>query len=78
MAQATPVLNLEVTDLIQKAKAAQAEYKNFNQKQVDAVVDKVAEQLTEAAEKLARLAIEETGLGNVEDKTVLQFLTFRN
>ena len=69
MAQATPIVNIEVTDLIQEAKAAQAKYKTFNQEQVDAVVDKVAAELTKAAEKLARMANEETGLGNVEDKT---------
>jgi acetaldehyde dehydrogenase (acetylating) len=75
MAQATPVKKLEVTGLVQKAKVAQTDYQTFNQEQVDAIVDNVAAALTEAAEKLARMANEETGLGNIEDKTAKNLFT---
>ncbi|GAB3807436.1 aldehyde dehydrogenase family protein [Virgibacillus kimchii] len=54
--------------LIQEAKAAQAMYQTYNQEQVDKVVDRVAKELTNAAETLAQMAHEETGLGNAEDK----------
>jgi acetaldehyde dehydrogenase (acetylating) len=70
MIQAMPVKQLEVIELIPNAKAAHEKYKNYTQEQVDAIVDNVAEVLTNEAERLARMANEETGLGNVKDKTI--------
>lgn len=65
----TQVKTKEVEVLIQEAKVAQEQYKTFTQEQVDKIVGAVATELTTAAEALAKLANEETGFGNVPDKT---------
>lgn len=59
----------EVRDLLAQATAAQKKFALFSQEQVDAVVEACAAVAAEAAEPLARLAVEETGFGNVLDKT---------
>lgn len=58
----------EVRDLIERAVQAQQKFADFSQAQVDTVIDAMAEAATAAAEELARLAVEETGYGNVKDK----------
>jgi acetaldehyde dehydrogenase (acetylating) len=58
----------EVRLLCQKAKEAQLEFKHFNQEQVDAVVKAMVMAGYNEAERLAKLAVEETGFGKVEDK----------
>lgn len=59
----------EVEQLIENAVIAQKEYANFTQEQVDAIVTAVAEALTHKSVELAKLAHDETGFGNVTDKT---------
>jgi acetaldehyde dehydrogenase (acetylating) len=59
----------EARTLAQKARAAQRVLAGFSQEQVDRVVDAMAAAARAEAEPLARLAHEETGFGNVEDKT---------
>lgn len=58
----------QVRDLVQRAHEAQQRWAAFSQAQIDAVIDAMAEAATRAAEPLARLAVEETGYGNVPDK----------
>lgn len=58
----------EVRDLLQKAKAAQLEFRNYSQHQVDTIVKAMADAGYEAAERLGRMACEETGFGKPEDK----------
>lgn len=58
----------EVRDLIERAVEAQQKFAAFSQAQVDAVIDAMAEAATAAAEEVARIAVEETGYGNVKDK----------
>lgn len=59
-----------VTALVSKARTAQAQFDRYSQQQVDEVVTAAAWALMKPAnnERLARLAVEETGLGNVADK----------
>jgi acetaldehyde dehydrogenase (acetylating) len=59
----------EVRNQVTLASAAQKKFATFSQKQVDAVVAACAHAAAEAAEPLARRAVEETGFGNVADKT---------
>ncbi len=59
----------EVRDLLAHATAAQKKSASFSQEQVNAVVEACAVAGAEAAESLARKAVEETGFGNVLDKT---------
>jgi succinate-semialdehyde dehydrogenase len=58
----------EVKDLIAKARKAQAAYEALSQEQVDAIVRDMAKYVYDNAEKLARMAVDETGIGNYEDK----------
>lgn len=57
-----------VSALIDKAKKAQKEFETYNQSQVDQVVRMVGKAVYDKGEELARLAIDETGMGNYEDK----------
>src|SRR5262245_18889908 len=52
-----------------RARAAQQVLAGFSQEEVDRIVDAMAEAARAEAERLARLAHEETGFGNVGDKT---------
>jgi acetaldehyde dehydrogenase (acetylating) len=58
----------EARELVARASEAQKAFAKFSQEQVDAVVAACAEAATNAAEQLARVAVEETGYGNVPDK----------
>ena len=58
----------EVRNLVAKAKMAQLEFKHFNQAQVDKIVKAMVDAGYEASEKLAEMAHQETGFGNVADK----------
>ena len=56
--------------LIEKARAAQAIFENYNQEQVDRVVKAVGKVVFDNALVLSQEAVEETGYGNVESKVV--------
>ncbi len=60
----------EARDLAKKAKEAQLEFKHYNQEQVDKIVKAMADAGYKAAEKLARMAHEETGFGVIEHKII--------
>lgn len=57
-----------VNELIKKSRLAQKEYEKFNQKQVDQVVREIGKAVYYNAELLARMAVDETGMGVYEDK----------
>ena len=58
----------EARALVRSARVAQAEFAGCDQDKVDAVIRAVAKAAAAQAEPLARLAVEETGFGKVEDK----------
>ena len=58
----------EARALARRAKQAWLELAEFSQERVDAIVDAMAAAATPQAEAFARLAVEETGYGVVEDK----------
>jgi len=58
----------EARHAVERAHEAQKKFALFSQQQVDAVVEACATAATDAADSLARLAVEETGYGNVPDK----------
>jgi acetaldehyde dehydrogenase (acetylating) len=60
----------EARDLVARAAEAQKKFSTFSQQQLDVVVEACAEAATSAGEQLARLAVEETGYGNVPDKII--------
>jgi len=53
---------------VEKAYDAQRTFAEFSQERVDAVIEAMAEAGLRDAERLARLAVEETGFGKYEDK----------
>ena len=59
----------EARDLAKQADLAQQELFFCSQKQLDAIVEAIADAFSDAAAELARMAYEETGFGNVADKT---------
>ncbi len=58
----------EVRAKVDQAYAAWQRYRTFTQQQVDAVVEAVAGAGRAHARRLAELAVEETGMGNADDK----------
>lgn len=60
----------EVRDLVEKAKLAQEELSQLDQKEVNAIVKSIADGGVRNARRLAELANKETGFGIVEDKIV--------
>ena len=64
----------EVRRKVALAYEASLEFRKFSQEQVDAIVDRAAAAARENSERLARLAVEETGYGNVRDKTIKNLL----
>jgi acetaldehyde dehydrogenase (acetylating) len=58
----------EARQAVERASEAQKTFAAFSQEQVDGVVEACAEAATAAGEQLARMAVEETGYGNVPDK----------
>lgn len=64
----------EVRNLVEKAKAAQKEYANFNQAQVDKIVHAITVACEANLEPLAKMAVEETGFGIWQDKVLKNVL----
>jgi succinate-semialdehyde dehydrogenase len=58
-----------IGEYIQRAKLAQAEFEKKSQEEVDAGVMAIAKAIYDHAEELAEMAVEESGMGNVPDKT---------
>lgn len=59
----------QVRKLLCNAHKAKEEMKKLSQQQIDKIVKAIADAATQNAEHLAKLAVEETGFGNVKDKT---------
>jgi acetaldehyde dehydrogenase (acetylating) len=58
----------EVRNYLEEAKSAQAIVAKMSQEEIDKIVESMSNAGKEAAEKLAAMAVEETGFGNVPDK----------
>jgi acetaldehyde dehydrogenase (acetylating) len=58
----------EVRDLVQKAAQAKHEFHSYDQQRVDRIVKAMVDAGFEAADRLGRIAHEETGFGTPEDK----------
>ncbi len=63
-------INQEISELIEKSKIAQQSIEHFDQNQTDALITAIAWSVVkqENAQKLARLAVDEGGFGNFDDK----------
>jgi succinate-semialdehyde dehydrogenase len=58
----------QIQELVTRARAAQAVFELFSQEQVDAIVKGIGKYVYDNAEVLARMAVDETGIGVYEDK----------
>ncbi len=65
----------EVRTKVEKAHAAFLKYRSYSQEQIDAVVEAMSAAAQANAVRLAELAVEETGYGNVKDKIGKNLLT---
>src|ERR671926_391984 len=60
----------QIQELITRARTAQAAFESFSQEQVDAIVKGIGKYVYDNAEPLARMAVDETGIGVYEDKVI--------
>ena len=60
----------EVRDLIRQAKEAQVKLREFPQKKLDDICRAIAGACAAQSERLAKLAVEETGFGVWQDKVL--------
>ncbi|MDR1916821.1 MAG: acetaldehyde dehydrogenase (acetylating) [Synergistaceae bacterium] len=64
----------EVRNLVARASEAQKKFAGYNQAQVDGLVEAIALECAAHAEPLAKMAVEETGFGVWQDKTLKNLL----
>lgn len=57
-----------IEELVSKSRIAQSKYENFTQEQVNEIVREIAKVVYDRAEELAKMAVEETGMGVYKDK----------
>lgn len=57
-----------IENLVSNARVAQKEYENFTQEQVDTIVREIGKIIYDRAEELAKMAVEETGMGVYDHK----------
>src|SRR3984893_1593313 len=60
--------NAQIRELVTQAREAQAAFECFSQEQVDAIVKGIGKYVYDHADSLARMAVDETGIGVYEDK----------
>ena len=60
----------EVRNLIAASKAAQEEYSSWDQQRVDMLIKAITEECEKDSERLAKMAVEETGFGIWQDKVL--------
>ncbi len=58
----------EIMNIVDRSRAALKQIENYSQEQVDALVKIIGKVVFDNAELFARLAVEESGMGNYEDK----------
>lgn len=61
---------MEVKQLVEKARLAMVEIQNYDQIQVDNMLEAMSNNMLKHAEELAKLAVEEAGMGRVDHKVM--------
>jgi succinate-semialdehyde dehydrogenase len=67
-AERAVIADTEIQELVERARTAQAVFEAMSQEKVDAIVRDIAKHVYDNAEPLARMAVDETGIGVYEDK----------
>lgn len=57
-----------INEMMRKTRIAQRDFESFNQEQVDKIVREIGKVVYDHAELLARMAVDETGMGVYEHK----------
>ena len=70
IADSAAPIDPEIQALVAQGRAAQATFESFSQEQVDAIVRDIGKYVYDNAEMLARMAVDETGIGVYEDKVL--------
>ncbi len=65
----------EVRTKVEKAHAAFLQYRTYSQERIDSIIEAMSAAAQAHAARLAELAVEETGYGNVKDKIAKNLLT---
>ena len=60
----------DLQEVLRKVRNDQKEYAKFSQEQIDKIFQKAAIKANEMRIPLAKMAVEETGMGVVEDKVI--------
>ena len=60
----------KLNEMLEMVKKAQIEYQEFTQEQVDKIFKAAATAANKACIPLAKMAVEETGMGIIEDKVI--------
>lgn len=68
----------EVRNLMKEAKEAQKQLATMNQEQIDKIIKAIADAGYENAERLAKMASEETGFGIWQDKVLKNAFAAKN
>ena len=68
----------EARDLVDQAYQAQKKFSRYSQQEIDDIVRCMAEMAVKEAGHLARMAVEETGMGVYEDKVVKNIFSAQN
>ena len=68
----------EARDLVRKAGKAQEEFAGYDGKKIDAILQAMVKAVEENAEKLARMAVEETKYGVLEHKAIKNLFAARD
>ncbi|MHB8276286.1 MAG: hypothetical protein ACYDIA_01345 [Candidatus Humimicrobiaceae bacterium] len=64
--------------LAKEAKEAFKIFSNFSQEQVDNIVGSMSKAGIEASDRLAQMAVEETGYSNIKDKIIKNLFSVKN
>ena len=70
MPERAATVDTEIQELVARARVAQAAFESFSQEQVDAIVRDIGKYVYDHAEPLARMAVDETGIGDYDDKVL--------
>lgn len=68
----------EARDLARSARNAQQQFKDFNQEDVNKIIKAMADAGFEASERLAKMAVEESGFGKWQDKLIKNQFSTKN
>jgi acyl-CoA reductase-like NAD-dependent aldehyde dehydrogenase len=68
---------LDVDEIVARAVRAQHQFASWNERQIDDILEHVAESVALAADELARYATDETGMGNARDKSIKIYFASR-